>query len=44
MFLQHVEPSKVYADLIIPNENENHIALNFLIHRLIIAEENYQNE
>ncbi len=34
MHLQFVEPSKRWADLIIPEGGENHVALELIIHRL----------
>jgi uridine kinase len=34
MHLQFVEPSKRWADLIIPEGGENHVALDLIIHRL----------
>lgn len=34
MFLQHVAPSKSYADLIIPNETENERVLDFISSKL----------
>ncbi len=30
MFLKHIAPSKAFADLIIPNENENELVLDFI--------------
>jgi len=34
MFLKHIAPSKAYADLIIPNERQNEVALDFIFGQL----------
>lgn len=35
MFLKHIAPSKAYADLIIPNEGQNELVLDFISGQLI---------
>lgn len=44
MHMQFVEPSKYWADLIIPEGGDNHVALEILVARLLQATERWTSE